>query len=456
MFGWRGNKCWPRNPWDPFCRRGGSPSGGLYPFSNSAGGIPPALQQGMVQGVPVPVLLRCQDALTPVPFNVPVTSSVAVSGGGPALQNAINAAAPGTNLVIQDSLTYSQVLISNKIDLTISAAHLQSPIIAATPGVGNNCVRILGGNSGLRLSGLMLVGTGNGGGNVQQEDGLINGSQTHLMASIDRVIVEDCTFQESDASVTQGAPAIQLIGTDGTQHKNVWIHRCLATNCGSNPNAPLAGYGTFEVSGFSNVFMQNSKVTRTDILPRASSFMRGFCWKSINVLVEDCITDDIGIGAQDSGFKHHEEAAFGTAVGNSRLRNCVSRNTRRGYRITLAGAVMTVVNCVAQNNVFGISDGQTLIRQDAGQMIFRNGIVLSVGDGIAFDPTVTEDHNDVFGVASNGKVLDPSDISFDPAFEDPMNGDFFTLQANCQVAASDGGLIGIRYVPGEKLIWCNH
>lgn len=409
----------------------------------------------MVQGKPTPVLLRCQDALTPVPFGVPVVTSQAVSGGGAALQNAINAAAPGTNLIIQDSLTYSAVSITNARDLTISAAFPQVPVIAAVPGINSNCIKLQNGNSGIRISGLKLVGTGNGGAAQQQLDGLINGSATGLMATLDRLIIEDCLFQESDATVTQGAPAIQLIGTDGTQHVNVWIHRCLATNCGSNPNSPLAGYGTFEVSGFSNVYMQNSKITRTAVLPRTSSFMRGFCWKSINVLVEDCLTDDIGTGAQDGGFKHHEEAAFGTAVGNSRVRNCVARNTRRGYRITLAGAVMTVLSSICQNDVFGISDAQTLVRQDAGTMIFRNGIVLSVGDGTAFDAAVTEDHNDVFAVAP-GKVLDPSDIQVDPGFEDPANGDYFTMQAACQVSASDGGLLGIRYTPGEKIIWCNH
>lgn len=391
-----------------------------------------------------------RDNLTAIGFSIPITQTVNVSGGGAALQNAINAAAAGTNLVIQDSLAYNPITIANVTNLTISVAPLQTPTITAGGGAGQRSITIGAGNSGLKISGLSLIGNGNGNSGLQQTEGIINGSSAATMASIDRVIIENCTF--SELVPASGAPAIQFLGTDGTVHTNILIHKCTAIDCGSNPNTTAAGYGTFEVSGFSNVFMQNCKVARVAIA-RGSSNMRGFCFKSINVVVEDCLADDIGTGGSNENFKHHSEVIFGNAVGNSTVRNCVAHNAKRAYRVEQAGGTMTVTASVAHVDTLGICAGNTLVRQTAGTMIFRNNIIFGAGDGTAFDATVTEDHNDVFNMLANGKPLDPSDVTVNPAFSNAPLHDYRALAAAVAAAASDGGVLGIRYPGGEVIIW---
>jgi hypothetical protein len=395
-----------------------------------------------------------RDTLTVVPFSIPITTSIHVTGGGGALAAAVVAAGPGTNIVIRDSLAYTQFGITGKTNLTISAARGHTPTITATPGAGSSCIKIQGGNSGVKISGLTLIGSGNGGGAAQNNEGLINGSASNSgMATIDRLIIENCLFSEGPATVTSGAPAIQVIGTDGTVHQNVWIHRCIATNCGSNANTTGSGYSTIEVSGFTNVYYQNSEVTRTAALARASSNMRGFGWKSINVIVEDCLANDIGTAGSNENFKQHSEGVFGTAIGNSSVRNCVAYNAKRGYRIDLTAATMTCTECVVYNDTIGIAAGQVLVRQTNGTMIWTNGIIEGAGDGTAFDATVTENHNDVFNVAAPGKVLDGTDLTIDPVFTDPALHDYRATAPAVVTGASDGGTMGVRYPGGEVIIW---
>jgi hypothetical protein len=395
-----------------------------------------------------------RDTLTVVPFSIPITTSIHVTGGGAALSLAVAAAGPGTNVLIRDSMAYDPFVISGKTNLTISVSRGHTPTVTAAPGAGNSCIKIQGGNSGIKISGLTLIGSGNGGGGSQNNEGLINGSASNSgMATIDRVIIESCLFSEGVATVTSGAPAVQLLGTDGAVHQNVWIHRCIATNCGSNPNTTFSGYGTIEVSGFSNVYIQNSKITRTAALARNLSLMRGFTWKSINVVVEDCLADDLGTGGANDPFKHHEEGIFGTAVGNSSVRNCVASNCKRGYSLTLAGVTMTCTACVTFNNTPGVAAGQTFVNQGAGTLVFVNGIIDGAGDGIAFSATVTENHNDIFNVAAPGKVLDGTDLTVDPVFTDPALHDYRATAPSVVTGASDGGTMGVRYPGGEVIIW---
>jgi hypothetical protein len=404
-------------------------------------------------GNAIPPTNPFRDNLTVVPFSVPITQTVNVSGGGNALALAVFFATPGTHIIVQDSLNYNAVAIANLTNLTITAAPGQTPTITAPAGLGNNCIQIQAGNSGLKISGLIFIGSGNGGSGNQTRDGLINGCPFNGMASIDRVIIENCLFSEGIATVTSGAPAVQLIGTDGSIHVDVWIHRCTALDCGSNPITTANGYSTFEVSGFSNVYIQNSEVNRDSNLPRANSNMRGFGWKSINVVVEDCLVNDIGTNGENEGFKQHQEAVFGTAVGNSTVRNCVVYNGKQAYRITLAGTTMTVTSSVAYNGTLGIAAGQTFVRQTAGTMIFENGIIEGAGDGTAFDATVTENHNDVFNVAAPGKVLDATDLTINPLFNDAALNDYRAEAPAVKTGASDGGTMGVRYPGGEIIIW---
>lgn len=448
MFG-RWGSCRPGppfcQPWRPY----GTPSGGMFPFSNSAG------NPSGIQPTPTPpVSIQCHDALTPVPFSVPVSSVIPVSGGGPNLQTAVNAAPAGANLEIQDSLGYDQISISGKTDLTISAALGQTPSITALTGANQRAILIGAGNSGIAILGLILIGNGNGNTGQQATEGIVNGTAQSggTMASIDRLIIQGCSF--SELQPTMGAPAIQICGTDGTLHRNVWIHGCTAVDCGNNPNTTLAGYGTIAVSGFTDVYVQNCMVSRS-VIPRTSSKMRGFTYKDINILFEDCLAYDIGSAGENENFKHHEEVQFGTAVGPSHLRNCVAYNAQRAYLITLVGATMTATNCVAYNDVAGIAAGQTFIDPTVGTMIFTNGIIQGAGDGTAFGATVEENHNNVFNVAAPGKVLDPTDLTVDSMFQDPANGDYLALAGPLQSGAADGGLVGIRFAAGEKIIWCN-
>lgn len=398
------------------------------------------------------------DALTPIGFTVPFTSTVSVSGGGAALQTAVTAAAAGTKLVITDSLTYSPVIVSGCIDLTIEAAAGQTPVIKnPAPPVAMNfgCIRLKGVVDGFAIRGVTLSGNGNRNTLSFLDDGLINARTTvEILISADRIIIEDCLFSEDGTSNALSAPGIGLYGTDGIAYKRVSIHRCTFLNNANGAAVTGIGYGACNVTGFGTVFIQNCKIQRTDaIVLRASSSMRGYCWKNLSTTVEDCLVFDIGTAGSNEAYNHLGSVSFGTAVGPSTVRNCVVFRGKRGYRMQQAGATMTVTTSVYDTDLAGILAGQVAVRQTAGTMVFRNNVMVGAADGTAFEAAVTEDHNDVFNFGATGKVLDATDLTLNPAFTNPALNDYRATQAAVIVGASDAGPMGVRYSVGEVIFW---
>lgn len=406
----------------------------------------------------------CRDTLTVVPFSVPYVTTTPVSGGGAALAAAVAAALPMTRLQVMDSLDYSQVAVVGKTDITIEAAPGQTPTITSTIGNNDGCVILQGAISGLAIRGFTFFGNGNVTGN-QTTDGMVGGSATSgvPLTALSRLIIEDCTLQEPDGTVTTGGPGIQLHGVDGVSHNQVWIHRCVFINTGSSPQAPLRDWGSCTISGFDQVYIQNCHIRRTAVLPRATSTMKGFTFRSNNVILEDCLVDDIGFGGNNVAFYSNDYPFGVTIAGSSSIRNCVVYNTARAYRVTQAAATMMVTNSVANIDVPGIGNSgaaqKFVIAQFAGTLTFRDSVVSLVpgegsvyGDGTA---TPTHDHNDVFGGLLQ-VPLDPTEIAVDPAFLDVPAGCWVATAPACQTAAVDGGPVGIRYPGGEKIIWCNH
>jgi hypothetical protein len=391
-----------------------------------------------------------KDVLTPVGFTVPFTGTTIVSGGGGALQAAITGAAASTRLLITDSAAYTPVTVTGATNLTIEADAGQTPSITAAAGAGNHCVVIGAGNSGLALLGLSLIGNGNAGSGNQTNDGLVNMNNT--IATFDRLILDKCVF--SELVPASGAPGLQMVGTDGTVHTKVWVHRCTFKNNSASATAQLAGYGACTVGGFDNVFVQNTLVLRqTAAIARAASNMRGLVMKNLSTLAEDVLCEDLGTAGSNEPFKHNGEAIFGTAVGISKWNNCVAYNCHRGYRINLALANMSVNHSVWYNNMAGIAAGQTIMEQSAGSEAVEDSIAQSAGDATAFSATVIEDHNDVFNVAAPGKVLDATDKTLDFMPFDAANRVFFTTNTVLKTAGSFGRAMGVRYASGEKIFW---
>lgn len=455
------NRCVPASPTaTPFTgipgkRVAGVPSGGMFPFSNSAPAPAPATTPAPgPTPTPSPPDPKCHDTLTTVPFSVPFTSTVNVSGGGAALQTAVTAAGPGTRLVITDSMDYTQVTVTGKTNLTIEAAAGQTPSITAAAGTVQSAIRLGAGNSGFAVRGLLLRGNGNQNGLSQPDNGILLGTFTVTgMLTADRIIVEDCTFNDLNPAV--GVPGVQLVGSDGTVHDNVWVHRCIFIDCATPAAATSFGYGACTVAGFDNVYVQNCWVQRSAVA-RATSNMRGIVLKNLNSIVEDVLCDDIGSGGSNEAFKHNNEAIFGSAVGVSSWRNCIAYNCKRFYRITLAGATMSVFESVGDNDVVGIAAAQVLVQQSAGTLEFFDNVLVGAGDGTAFTAAVAvEHHNDVFNFLATGKVLDATDLTIDPLFEDVSTNLWNATAPAVMTGASDGGTMGIRYVAGgEEIIWC--
>jgi len=377
------------------------------------------------------------------------------------LAAAVAAAAAQTRLLIMDSLDYSQVTVNGKTNITIEAAPGQTPTITSAPGTDDGCISIANAVSGLAVRGISFFGNNNVTGS-QTVDGMVGGSSVFGM-TLERLIIEDCTFQELDATVLLGGPGIQLHGTDGVNYKQVWIHRCTFINTGSHTTeAPLRDWGSCTISGFDQVYIQNCEVRRTAVLPRATSTMKGFTFRSNNVIIEDCLVNDIGFGGNNVSF-YSNDMPFGITInGSSTIRNSVVYNTARAYRVTQAGATMVVTNSVANIDVPGIGNSgavqKVIVGQFAGSLTFQDSVVSLVpGEGTVYGSgatTPTHDHNDIFG----GLVqvpLDPTEITVDPLFLDVPNGCWVATEPACQTAATDGGAVGIRYVGGEKIIWCN-
>jgi hypothetical protein len=407
--------------------------------------------------------------LTTIPFSVPFTSTVNVSGGGAALQTAITAAGPATRLLITDSLQYDEVLITSKTNLTIQAAGGQTPIIrrpapGAFPSTTTGyAMRFSGVCDGIRLTGIRFEGHGNQNSLSFPDNGLINcrpdiggGS----IVTLNHVIIEDCIFQEMSDSPINGNTAIMLFtGADGTTSGNIVVRRCILDTNGAGAWVTGNNVGAMTIAGFGDVYIQNNWIRRSDALvARASSHMRGVVVENLNTIVEDVLVDDIGTAGSNENFNHPvgPVTQFGSAFGPVTVRNCVAYNAKRGYRQQVSDTTMTVTASVYYTDTLGILAGNVAVRQTIGTMVFRDNVMFGAGDGTAFEAAVTEDHNDVFNFGATGKVLDATDITVNPAFEDTPNGDFVATEATCQTAASDGGPVGIRYPGGEKIIWCNH
>jgi hypothetical protein len=402
-----------------------------------------------------------RDNLTAVGFSVPYTSTVNVSGGGNALNVAVGAAAAGTRLLIQDSLDYSIVTVNGKTNIAIEAAPGQYPTVTSAPGADDGCLVIANAVSGLAIRRISFFGNNNITGS-QTVDGMVGGSSAFGM-TLERLIIEDCTFQELDATVTLGGPGIQIHGTDGVNFKQVWIHRCVFINTASHTTeASPRDWGPCTVSGFDQVYIQNCVVKRTAVLPRATSTMKGFVFRSNNVVIEDCLVNDIGTGGNNVCF-YSNDMGFGVTInGSSTVRNCVAYNTARTYRVTQAGATMTVTASVASIDIPGIGNSggvqKFVVAQFAGTLTFSNGIIsLVAGEGSVYgDGSATPTHtfNDVFGgFLDPATPLAPSEIAVNPVFSSVGLHDWRSTAAATQTAASDGGVLGVRYPGGEVITW---
>ncbi len=469
MFGhWckPGQRPTPHNPCCVF-GPGGIPSGGLFPFNNAVRpfiGPTPAPEPTPTPPPTPPVFPACFDTLTPVPFVVSSPSVVLVSGGGNALVAALVGVAPGTTLLITDSLNYNPITLTSKTDLTIMADVGQTPSITANAGNNLHCVTIGTSNNGIALLGLTFIGNGNATilpAPGQANQGLV--SYNNAAGGLRRLIVEDCTFFEPDATVASGAPGIWLRGVGGAPtYENVSVHRCtFINNAMSLVTIDTSGAGACTIGGFGSVYVQNCWVRRTTgVLSRVQSPMRGIVLKVDSGVVEDVLCDDIGTGGGCENFCTPTGAQFGTVPGASTFRNCVSFNGRIGYAVLDSVSTMVIQNCVYYANILGITSAAVFLNT-VGTLSYLDSVSFGAGDGFAFTPDplgtpITENHNDVFNFASNGRTLDPTDIQIDPLFQGYLNGDFVATATAARTASTGGGPIGVVYPGGEKIIWCTN
>lgn len=401
---------------------------------------------------------KTKDKYTPVGFSVPYTVTVPVSGGGGALNTAVAAAAPGTRLQIQDSLIYDPVGVSSCSNLTIEALPGKTPSIknsAPSHSAPGWVLGLIGVIDGFAIRNISILGNGNANASSSLDDGLINLRPDTVLGctAADRIIIEDCTFSEDGTNNADSGPAIQMTGTDGLSHKRVWIHRCTFSNNANGAAATLNGYGACTITGFGNVYIQGCEAIRTDaVVSRAASNMRGYIYHNLSTIIEDCLAFDLGTGGPCENFNQVDVyPGFDTAAGPSSLRNCVAYRPHRGYRMETAGQTMTVLECVADVDLAGVLAGQVLMKQTAGTLVVQNCILTGAGDGTTFDPTVTENNNDVFNFGATGKVLDPTDQTIDPMYQNTSHNNYTTTSPVLQVAGSDSGPMGVRY--GETVPW---
>lgn len=413
-----------------------------------------------------PVASGCRDALMTNPgFDVPFTTTVDVSGGGTALATAVAAAGANTRLRITDSLTYSEVTITSKTNLTIEAAAGQTPTISrAAPGVFPSTspgweIRINGTCAGLKFKGLAFLDHGNRNSLSFADNGCINAREDCL--GLTDVIIEDCTFTEAADSPLNGKQGVNLMcgGAGTATYDRVVIRRCTFTTMGAGANTTGDNMGMITVAGFDRVWIQNCWLKRDNALVvRTSSNSRGVVVRNANTIIEDVLVDDIGTAGSDEAFNHiaSSGAQFGSATGPTTIRNCVAFNAKRGYRMQLTGTTLTMTFCVYDTDVVGILAGNLAVRRDAGAIVCQDSVLTGAGDGTTFSAAgITEDHNDVFNFGAMGKVLDPTDLTVDPAFEDAANRLWPATNAAVLVGANDGGPQGVRYTPtGELVFWC--
>lgn len=443
------------------------PTSVLYPFSNSAGGQPaPAPTPTPTPGPPPPppppppVLFR--DVLTPVGFTIPENPPTTfVSGGGPALASAVMSVSAGETIEIIDSLNYDAITIMGVVDITIRAATGQTPSITAGPGAFDHAVSFQGVNSGVRLKGLTFIGNGNSGSHSAIPDlartGIVHMSYVDSGIFMDRIIIEDCIFSEPAPTAGNGAPGLNFFGDGVTISDNVWIHRCKFMNVGAvTALASTIRSGAITIAGFNNVFIQNCLIVRTDaVLSEVLSNMKGIVVQNTNTIVEDVLCDRLGTNGIPQAFINSGLPGISIAFASTAtFRNCVAYNCKIGYECgTTTGAVtvrMSVYNADA------IAPAGVVMRRSFGAYIARDCVLTAQGGGITFSATgIVEDHNDVFNFGSTGKVLDPTDQTIDPLYEDVPRRIFRATAPSLQTGASDGGLIGVRYGSGEEIFWVN-
>jgi hypothetical protein len=401
------------------------------------------------------------DTLIDPGFTVPFTSSVNVSGGGAALQTAVSAAPAGRKIVITDSLTYSPVAVVGCTNLTIEAASGQTPQIQrAVPAhtLAGWCLSLQGVIDGFAIRGVKFHGNGNRNTLSQSDDGLLNlrPNTTDACTAADRIIVEDCSFVEDGTDNVNSGPGLLFTGTDGLSHLQVLVHRCTFSSNANGAFTTGADYGACTIGGFGTVYIQNSKVVRDNaVVTRAASNMRGVVLKNLSSDVQDVLCEDLGTGGSCEAFKISAAVVLGTAVGNTTFNNCVAFNCHRGFRLALAVAGMKTLHCVFFNNVAAIAAAQTIMQTGPGGVyLVEDTIIQSVATGTAFSAAgVSEDHNDIFSVASNGKVLDGTDLTVDPVLSNVGLHDFRATTPAVATGGTLGSPMGVRYPGGEVIFW---
>lgn len=461
---------WGGGCWKPFFQGGSMPGSGIFPNQGGAGIAPlePPADEEPTPTPPPPPITGFRDTLTDPGFDVPFTTTTNVSGGGTALQTAITAAGPSTRLLITDSATYDPVIIDAKTNLTIEGQSGQTPILrrvapGAFPGtVPGWTIRLSGVIDGVKIKNVRFEGHGNQDSLSFANNGMINCRPDAFPAAqsittLNHLIVEDCTFQEMTDSPLNGNCAVMLFtGSAGLTSSNIVVRRCIMDTNGAGAWVTAAGVGVVTISGFGNVFIQNDWIRRTtSLVARASSNARGVVVKNLSTIVEDVLVDDLGTAGSNENFNHVSTAGaqFGSAVGVTSCRNCVAYNAKRGYRMQLVAATFTCTNCVYHTDVVGILAGNVAVRETAGSMIFRDSVMVGAGDGTAFEAAVSEDHNDVFNFGALGKVLDATDLTVDPLFQDVPNNLWVATEPSVMTGATDTGAMGVRYPGGELIIW---
>jgi hypothetical protein len=399
--------------------------------------------------------------LTTVPFTVPAGPIIPVGGGGTALQAAIDSSI-GETILITDSLNYDPVtigIVSSANDLTIMADTGQTPTITALPGPFNHCIDFTGlPVNGLAIRGLTLIGSGNASGaglTDTRKLGSVHNASTDGGVTMQRFIMEDCTFIEPPGTFSDGAPGLMLIGNNTGSSDNVWIHRCTFQDTSALITAPGGfQWGACTIGGYQNVYIQNCKIVRTAAVSGATSTMKGIVVKNLNTIIEDVLCDQIGTNGNPQAFLHAGTPDLGSIVGASAFNNCVAYDCKIGYENFLTGATVNINGVVY--DAATVAPGGVAMRRSFGSYNCLNSVITAQGGGIAFTASgVVESYNDVFNFGSTGKVLDLTDQTIDPLYQDSGNRIFTATAPTLQTGASDGGLVGVRYGSGEVIFWVN-
>ena len=409
---------------------------------------------------PAPSRVVLQDNLTSTGFTVTYSNTTNVSGGGGALQTAVNGAGSSTRLLITDSLTYDPVQVSGCTDLTIEADSGQQPVIKRASPPHNTSgwvMRLSGTIDGFAVRGLTFMGNGNRNQLSFYDDGLFS-VRWDTCTSGDRIIVENCSFAEDGTDNANSGPGVFIGGTSGVNHLRVWVNACTFTNNANGSAATPNGYGACTVVGYDEVWIQNCSVTRTDaVVARGSSHMRGFAVNNNSTVIEDCLAYDLGTAGSNEAFKH--VASFGSESTNGpvTIRNCVAYRAKRGYREDHPNQSMTITNSVYHTDLTGILDKVFRLDNSGTSMTVTDCVAVGAGDGTCFSSTsITESFNDIYNFGTVGKTLAASDLTVDPAFTDVGSRNWIATTASVQTGASDGGAMGVRYPGGTTIIWAGH